>query len=96
MPEGVPKETEHLRSTWSWDVEISHAALSSNVCAKSEPLLQLTYDPQSCLVFLRRAASRRLSLGCGWQLRFSGERKQEENTVTGMIMQRVIFRHFPF
>ena len=31
--EGVPKETEHLSSAWSWDVEILHDALSTNVCA---------------------------------------------------------------
>ena len=41
---------------------------------KSEPLLQLTYGQQSCLVSLRGAASRRLHLGCGWQLRLAGER----------------------
>ena len=41
---------------------------------KSEPLLQLTYDQQSCHVSLRGAASRRLPLGCGWHLRLAGER----------------------
>ena len=40
----------------------------------SSLLLWFAYVEQSCLVSLRGAASRRLLLGCGRQLRITGER----------------------